>query len=158
MKFPKKAIKAALKLCMLVIYFIWVTLKNVSLKRFAKLSWSSPALSPSSNTLDSTRQFLIETLRPEVSQKSTSGKMAPLCSARRLSFLVLWSFLNIVLVLAWDGAEQFIYDRMFMIGCRSVWHIQEVSYQWIHPVVLEDADRPIQYSFSGCLCSMCARC
>ncbi len=34
-------------------------------------------------------------------------KMAPLCLARRLSFLVLWLFLNIVLVLAWDDAEQF---------------------------------------------------
>ncbi len=37
--------------------------------------------------------------------------MAPLCLARRLSFLVLWLFLNIVLVLAWDDAEQCIYDR-----------------------------------------------
>ncbi len=54
----KKAIKAALKLCMHVIYFIWVTFKNMSLKWFSKLSWSSPALSPSSNTPDSTRQFI----------------------------------------------------------------------------------------------------
>ncbi len=37
--------------------------------------------------------------------------MAPLCLARHLSFLVLWLFLNIVLVLAWDDAEQLIYDR-----------------------------------------------
>ncbi len=38
-------------------------------------------------------------------------KMTPLCLACSLSFLVLWLFLNIVLVLAWDDAEQFIYDR-----------------------------------------------
>lgn len=33
-------------------------------------------------------------------------------------------------------------------GRRSVWHIQEVSYRWIRPLVFEDADRHVQYSFS----------
>ncbi len=65
----KKAFKAALKLCMHVIYFIWVTFMNMSLKWFFKLSWSIPTLSPSSNTPDSTRQLIIDTLRPEVRQK-----------------------------------------------------------------------------------------
>ncbi len=136
-------------------------------------------------------------------------KMAP-------SFLVLWLFLNIVLVLTWDDAEQFIYDRKSFMeignavlsgdyigsgvtcldfpsfssfqwdipdylqrrpgatlrrkrrrrrgkrsgvairlkaeigyrGRRSVWHIQEVSYRSIRPLVCEDADRHVQYSFS----------
>ncbi len=60
----KKAIKAVLKLCMHVICYIWlwVAFKNMemvfNLKWFSKLSWSSPALSPSSNTPDSTRQLI----------------------------------------------------------------------------------------------------
>ncbi len=54
----KKVIKAALKLCMHVICYIWITFKNMSLKWFSKLSWSSPALSPSSNTPDSTHQLI----------------------------------------------------------------------------------------------------
>ncbi len=139
--------------------------------------------------------------------------MAPLCLARRLSFLVLWLFLNLVLVLAWDDAEQFIYDRKSFMeignavlsgdyigsgvtcldspsfqwdipdylqrrpgatlrrkrrrhhgkrsgvairlkaeigycGRRSVWHMEEVSYRSIRPLVCEDADRHVQYSFS----------
>ncbi len=52
----KNAIKAAIKLCMHVIYMSYI--KNMSLKWFSKLSWGSPALSPSSNTLDSTRQLI----------------------------------------------------------------------------------------------------
>ncbi len=39
------AIKATLKLCMHVLYFMYDTFKNMSLKGFSKLSWSSPRLS-----------------------------------------------------------------------------------------------------------------
>ncbi len=59
----KKAIKAAIKLCVHVICYIlehvlMSYIKNMSLKWFSKLSWSILALSPSSNTLDSTRQLI----------------------------------------------------------------------------------------------------
>ncbi len=49
----QKAIKAAIKLCMHVICY-----QNCIQNMYSKLSWSSPALSPSSNTLDSTHQLI----------------------------------------------------------------------------------------------------
>ncbi len=58
-KVTKKAIKAALKLCMHVTICYELNLRTCFQKK----------MSPSSNTLDSTRQLIIETLRPEVGQK-----------------------------------------------------------------------------------------
>ncbi len=51
----KKAIKAALKLCVQV---NMLYMSYMSLKWFSKPSWSIPALSPSSQIPDSTRQFI----------------------------------------------------------------------------------------------------